>query len=557
MAGIFRQLWHLFRHNRSTIPDTFSLGDRRPYGPDAEKPEPSDGLSPRLEENLARLRAIFVSPTNVDLIIRRFTLGSSHRQAFIAYLDGMTDRNAANFGILQPLMYLASAAIGGSGEQLTMDYVEQALLPGNQIKRVRTYTNLTQEIVGGSSVVVIDGLDQAVSVETKGWEHRTISEPKSESVVRGPQEGFVETLRPNTAAIRRQMRAPNLVTEIFTVGARSRADVALMYLYGVANPKLVKEVRRRVQAIGDKIDFVNDTGTLEQLIEDHPRALVPQTIATERPDRCAAFLNEGHVVLVMGTSPFALIIPATFTMFIHTAEDYYLRWPYGSFVRGVRFFAGFIALLLPAIYIAIVNYHQEMLPTDLLLAIATARENVPFPAIVEVLIMEGSFELIREAGVRIPSVIGPTLGIVGALILGQAAVAASIVSPILIIIVAVTALSSFAVPNYSAAFSLRVLRFVFIILAAFLGFFGMAFGITALSVHLVSLKSFGVPFMSPIAPYRPGNTDRVSRPSIFRQPYRPWYLRPMDTIRQRLSIRNWSPDGTYQPETEKEGGCQS
>lgn len=208
----------------------------------------------------------------------------------------------------------------------------------------------------------------------------------------------------------------------------------------------------------------------------------------------------------------------------------------------VRFAAGFIALLLPAFYIAVVNFHREMIPTDLLLAIAATREAVPFPALVEVLIMEGSFELIREAGVRIPSVIGPTIGIVGALILGQAAVAASIVSPILIIIVALTALSSFAVPNYSAAFSLRVLRFVFILLAAFLGFYGMAFGVMALSIHLVSLKSFGVPFMSPVAPYRSANRDRIARPAIFGQRYRPWYLRPLDAIREKNTIRTWSPE---------------
>ncbi|MGE5599565.1 MAG: spore germination protein, partial [Bacteroidota bacterium] len=372
--------------------------------------------------------------------------------------------------------------------------------------------------------------------------HRTIGMPLTENVVRGPQEGFVETLRANTAAIRRHLRAPSLVTELLTVGARNRADVAVMYLHDVANPKLVGEVKRRIEAVGRRVDFVNDSGTLEQLLEDHPRALVPQTLATERPDRCAAFLNEGHVVVLLATSPYALIIPTTFTMFIHTPEDYYLRWPYGTFVRVVRFFAGFVALLLPAFYVAVVNYHREMIPTDLLLAIAATRENVPFPALVEVIIMEGSFELIREAGVRIPSVIGPTIGIVGALILGQAAVAASIVSPILIIIVALTALSSFAVPNYSAAFSLRVLRFVFILLAAVLGFYGLAFGVMALSIHLVSLKSFGVPFMSPIAPYRRPNRDRIARPAVFAQRYRPWQLRPLDLIREEDIIRTWSPE---------------
>jgi len=502
---------------------------------------------------LARLRAFFVSPTNVDLVIREFELARPKRPAFLAYLEGMTDRNAVSFSILQPLMYLAGICSDPSDSMSNLDPLMQTLLPGTQVKRVRSFSEGVQEILGGSTLLFVDGAAVALSIETKGWEHRAMDTPRTESVVRGPQEGFIETLRANTAAIRRHLRSPGLVTEIMRVGTRSRTDVAVMYLYDVANPKLVTEVKRRVQSIGDKIDYVSDSGALEQLLEDHPHALVPQALATERPDRCAAFLAEGHVVLLVGPSPYALIVPATFTMFIHTAEDYYLRWPYATFVRLVRFFAAFVALLLPALYIAVVNYHQEMIPTELLLAIAASREKVPFPAIVEVLIMEASFELIREAGVRIPSVIGPTLGIVGALILGQAAVAASIVSPILIIVVAVTALSSFAIPNYSAAFSLRVLRFVFIMLAAVLGFFGVAFGVMALSIHLVSLKSFGVPFMSPISPYRADNRDRVDRPAIFAQRYRPWYLRPLDVIRQARSLRDWSPDSQSKQGNKEDG----
>lgn len=544
MAGILRWLWKLIRHDRSSIGHTFSLGDRTPFGPRPKKDrsERGDRLSDRIDDNLARLRAIFVSPTNEDLVIREFTLAPAGQRAFLAYFDGMTDRNATNYGILQPLMFLAAGAVPDERKRFNAAEVERALLPGNQTKRVKTFDEAAQEVSAGNTVLFLDGAAEAVSVETKGFEHRTIGMPRTENVVRGPQEGFVETLRANTAAIRRHLRAPSLVTELLTVGARNRADVAVMYLHDVANPKLVGEVKRRIEAVGRRVDFVNDSGTLEQLLEDHPRALVPQTLATERPDRCAAFLNEGHVVVLLATSPYALIIPATFAMFIHTPEDYYLRWPYGTFVRVVRFFAGFVALLLPAFYIAVVNYHREMIPTDLLLAIAATRENVPFPALVEVIIMEGSFELIREAGVRIPSVIGPTIGIVGALILGQAAVAASIVSPILIIIVALTALSSFAVPNYSAAFSLRVLRFVFILLAAVLGFYGLAFGVMALSIHLVSLKSFGVPFMSPVAPYRRPNRDRIARPAVFAQRYRPWQLRPLDLIREEDIIRTWSPE---------------
>lgn len=528
----------MIRRNRSKIGESFSLGDREPFGPRAKEPQVLEQSIPRRIENaLALIKAAFVAPPNKDLVAREFKI-SGGQKAFLAYLEGMTDRQTINLGILQPLMVLAQEA---KEDGYNLDELETRLLPGNQTKQLAALSEAVDEILAGNSVLFLDGSERALSIETKGWEHRTMSTPQTEQVVRGPQEGLVETLRVNTSAIRRHLKASSLVTELFSVGARSKMDVALMYLYDVVQPKLVAEVRRRITAIGDKIDFINDSGGLEQLIEDHPRALVPQVIATERPDRCAAFLNEGNVVVLVATSPYALIIPATFTIFLHSPEDYYLRWPFGTFARIFRFLAAFVALLLPAFYVAIVNYHQEMIPTDLLLAIAAARENVPFPAIAEVLIMEGSFELIREAGIRIPSVIGPTIGIVGALILGQAAVSASIVSPLLIIIVAITALSSFVIPNYNAAFTLRVLRFVFILLAAVLGFFGVAFGLMAFSIHLASLKSFGVPFMSPIAPYRPENKDRIGRPSLYKQKYRPWYLRPLDPIRSR-PIRLWSPE---------------
>lgn len=312
-----------------------------------------------------------------------------------------------------------------------------------------------------------------------------------------------------------------------------------MYIKDIANPQLVAEVKYRIQSIAEATDYISETGVLEEYIEDHPRSLIPQTLSTERPDRLAAHIREGYVGIVMANSPYSLAVPATFAIFLHTAEDFYLRWPFGNFLRILRAASILIALLLPAIYIAIVNYHQEMIPTDLLLAITAARETVPFPSLVEILFMEFSFELIREAGIRIPSVIGPTIGIVGALILGQAAVSASIVSPILIIVVAITALGSFVVPNYNASFTIRLLRFAFTLLGGFLGFFGIAFGIFIMTLHVATLTSFGVPFLTPIAPYRSKSNDRVIRPLNFNQPYRPYYLRPLDWIRQQKVARPW------------------
>ncbi len=514
----------------------FSLGNDSWKRPEPEKPKP-EPLFKDLEKNQSLLEKIFELPANKDIVVRDFLIPSLDRKALIIYIDGLTDRNTQNFAVLQPLMLLGPEEAVNGKDPISIVYTK--LVPGHQIQKTDNLKEVIDGVLDGSSVLLIDGSDHALIIETKGWEHRGVDRPNNEPVVRGPQEAFVESFRANTASVRRYVKDPKLVTEIFRVGKRSRTLVAVMYVKDITNPKLVEEVKYRIQSISETVDFIPETGTLEEYLEDHPKSLIPQMLSTERPDRLGAYIREGHVGVVMANSPFSLVIPTTFTIFLHSAEDYYLRWPFGNFLRFIRSIAIFISLMLPAIYIAVVNYHQEMIPTDLLLAMTAAREAVPFPALAEILFMEFAFELIREAGVRIPSVIGPTIGIVGALILGQAAVAASVVSPILIIVIAITALASFVVPNYNASFSVRLLRFLFIILAGFLGFFGIAFGVFLLILHATTITSFGVPFMTPIAPYKPKNKDRVIRPRTYDQPYRPIYLRPLDWIRQEKTPRRW------------------
>lgn len=514
----------------------FSLGNESWDRPEPNKPKP-EPLCKDLGKNQQLLEKVFELPANQDIVVRDFLIPSLNKKALIIYIDGLSDRNTQSFAVLQPLMVLASDETDGGKDPIAIAY--DKLVPGHQIQKTKYVKDVVDGVLDGSSALLIDGSDQALVIETKGWEHRGVDRPSNEPVVRGPQEAFVESFRANTASVRRYVKDPKLVTEIFRVGRRSRTLVAIMYVKDIANPNLVEEVKYRIESIAEAVDYIPETGTLEEYLEDHPKSLIPQMLSTERPDRLGAFIREGHVGIVMANSPFSLVIPTTFTIFLHSAEDYYLRWPFGNFVRLIRAAAIFIALMMPATYIAIVNYHQEMIPPDLLMAMTAAREAVPFPALVEILFMEFSFELIREAGVRIPSVIGPTIGIVGALILGQAAVSASIVSPILIIIIAITALASFVVPNYNASFSVRILRFLFIILAGFLGFFGTACGVFLLILHLANLNSFGIPFMTPIAPYKPKNKDRVIRPRGYDQPYRPIYLRPLDWIRQEKTPRKW------------------
>ncbi|MFC4767639.1 spore germination protein [Effusibacillus consociatus] len=506
--------------------------------PSQNQPIP-DELSDRLQENRDTVETIFHLPKNADVIIRDFVISRTEPiKAFAVFLEGVSSKETINSFILQPLMLLADVPPDNEMKD-RLKTVKEKLLPGNQVMEYDKWEEVKKNILSGSTAVFIDGVEKALIIETKGWEQRGVGETKTETVVRGPHDAFTENLRANTGLVRARLRTEKLITEMMQVGQLAPTDVAVMYIDGIANPKLVAEVKKRIKAV--KVDFLQDSGTLEQFIEDQPVGLVPKMMATERPDRVAASLSEGFIAVFVGQSPYVLILPTMIWSLLHTAEDAFLRYPFGSLLRLIRFVSFGTALLLPAFYIAITNYHPEMIPTDLMLAIAAARERVPFPVVLEVLMMELALELIREAGIRIPNVIGPTIGIVGALILGQAAVQAGIISPLLVIVVAVTALSAFSLPNYSFSFAIRLLRFVFIFIAAIWGFYGITLGIMGLLMNWACMKSFGVPMLSPVAPFKPSSPDIVLRAPAFLQEKRPSAIRPMDTKRQRDFTRPWDP----------------
>lgn len=540
----------------STMEDTFSLGERPPLvtpgeaarpgrrrrrpgqGP-SEPPPGGEPLATSLADNRRRLEAAFNIPPNVDMVVRPFTIGTRPPlKALAAYMQGLAKRDIINNAILTSLMQLAHLDPTPLDRRQFVEEIASRWLPGNEVKILTTWPQVIDEIIFGATVVLVEGSDRALAVETRGWDYRSVEEPQSEMLVRGPHEGFVENFRTNTGLVRKMLRSERLVTEMTTVGRLGKAFLAIMYVEGLANPKLINEVRRRVATI--EVDCVADTGILEQLIEDYPLAFMPSMLATQRPDRVAAHLGEGHVALLLDSSPYALVMPTTFFTLVHSPEDHYLRWPFGAFMRVIRMGAFFIALTLPALYVAITNYHHEMIPTELMLSIAAAREIVPFPTAMEVFLMEGAFELIREAGLRVPTVIGPTIGIVGALILGQAAVQAGIISPLLVIVVALTALGSFGIPDYGLQFGVRISRFLFILAGSALGFLGIAAGLVVLALHLASLKSFGVPVLSPRAPYRKSR-DVILRGPIYQDEERPAYLRPLEPRRQAEITRPWWP----------------
>ena len=489
----------------------------------------------KLQVNLRNIEFEFNSPTNQDVVIREFKV-LQQSNAFIVYIDGMADNNTINDYVLRQLLEKRSPE--NDIETDMVDYVANNLLATNQIVKESEYKEIIKQVLNGLTALFIEDCDQCILIESRGFEKRSVSTPLTEAVVRGPQEAFIENLRTNITLVRRIIRNKNLVTEMLPVGKENNMTCAIVYMNQIANPKIVEEVKRRIRSID--IDFVSTDGALDQLIEDHPYALFPQKLSTERPDRTASFLMEGKVAIICDGTPFASVVPVTFFHMFHTSEDYSLRWQAGTFLRMLRLIAGTLAVLLPGLYVALILYHQEMIPTELLVSLIKARENVPFPLIIELLLMEMSWELIREAGVRVPSVVGQTLGIIGGIILGQAAVAAGLVSPILIIVIAIAGLGNFAIPNFDLSFGIRILRFAFILLGAIAGFYGIAVGVFIFGGLACSMKSFGVPYFSPVAPKTKGSPDLTLRMPTWLQKTRPDAINPQDRQRAGKVVRGWT-----------------
>lgn len=494
-------------------------------------------ISTSLEENQKIIEERYNLPRNKDVVIRKLMIpGEPVIKAMLIFMDGLVDKKIVTVSILQPLMLMRNDCLGYGGEDFVTQIIEQ-FLPSGQAARVVSFKEVEHAINTGDAALFFDGIDEVVTLETKGFEHRGIDRPTTEQSVRGSQNSFNEVLRVNTALIRTMLHTTDLVTEMIPVGLRGETNCAVMYLESVANKELVREVKRRI--VGINADVITDSGVLENFIVDFPRNPFPQTLSTERPDRIVTNLAEGRVAIFLDGNPFGQIVPISFFTLLHAADDYSLNLYYANMLRIVRLLGAFLSLLLPALYLAISTFHQEAIPTDLLLSIISARSSVPFPTIVEILLMEVSFELIREGGLRIPGILGSTIGIVGALILGQAAVAAKIASPIMVIVIAVTGLASYSIPDYRLASALRLLRLVFIGLAFFMGLVGIATGFMVLITVLCSMKSFGMPYMAPLAPKTMPDGDLIFRIPVYKQQRRPDEVNSQDDQRQGQVSRKW------------------
>lgn len=456
-------------------------------------------------------------PENEDVILKKSSV--SGIDICLIYIEGMADEKLIGEFVLHALK--SDEIPSSKASDPLLDVLNRLELP--QSKRVELFSDIVQQIISGMTCLLVDGSCEALMLETRNYPHRSVDQPTNESVVNGPHEAFNEHLRTNISLVRRYVQSPNLISEKMTVGVGVPTQVAVLYLKGVAGDASLREVRRRLKCI--TASSVKGSGELQQLIEDHPFALLPQMLQTERPDRAASCLEDGQTVLLVENSPYALVAPITLFHLLHAPDDSFLRWQYGTALRIIRILGMIVSLTLPSIYIAVTLYHSHLIPMPLLTSIAESRANVPFPIVAEVLFMEFSFYLLNEAGLRTPSQIGSAFGIVGALILGQAAVSASIISPILIIIIALTGLGNYVIPNYSLGIGLILYRLALILLSAALGLYGLVIGLFLILTRLCALKSFGVDYLAPIAPTRRHNPDLLLRMPLWLQKGTSFYAR--------------------------------
>lgn len=397
------------------------------------------------------------------------------------------------------------------------EYIKDNALGITDVKELKDLDEVIMGIMIGDGVVLIDGYDKAIKIKSKGYPMMGVGESNMEKVMRGSREGFADALKANTALVRKRIRSDKFKVKEKIIGDLSNTTVAIAYVEGVARESVINEVNERLSNLN--VEGLTDTGIIEQLTEESELSPFPQYQTTERPDKAAMEIMNGRVALFVDNTPVALLLPTSYGSFFQTADDYYNRFQIVSFARMIRYVAAIIAMTFPAFYLAAITYHPEILPTSLVMTLQWARVNVPFPAFIEVVIMELAFELLREAGVRIPGPMGSTIGIVGGLIIGQAAVTAGVVSPIIVIVVAVTALASFAIPNDELASAFRILKYFSIVLAAFYGFFGIIVASLFVVGHLCRLKSFGFPYMMPYVA-SDVNKNRDLKDSIVRYPMR-------------------------------------
>ena len=454
-----------------------------------------------------------------DILIRPMKLGQDRKiDCLMVYIEVAVSN-----------MMLDDSAIGKminhfweSSPEEIQEFMKHNSLGVADVKKLDFMEDAFAALLAGNAVFFADGYDKAMKISSKGYPNMGVSEVQSEKVIRGSREGFTDSVKVNSALVRKRIRDTRLKVEEYFMGVRSHTLIQILYMEDLVREELLEEVKERLENY--EIDGILDTGMLEQLTEESWISPFPQYQTTERPDRAAQEILNGKIVMFCDNSPSGLILPSTFQGFMESSEDWYNRFEMTSFLRVLRYFAMLVATLLPGLYLSVIRFHTQILPENLILSFAEARAGVPFSSIVELVLLELSFELIREAGVRIPGQLGNTIGIVGGLIIGQSAVTANIVSPIVVIIVALTALGSMAIPNEEFASAFRILKYGFLFLGGYLGIFGIVIGIYVVMAHLGGLLSFGVPYL---VSFVKDGAGKAAGTRILRLPFRKRTLRPL------------------------------
>ena len=471
-----------------------------------------------------------------DILIRPMRLGDEHKvDCLMVYIEVAVSN-----------MMLDDSAIGKMinhfweiPPEKIPEFMQNNSLGIADVQKLNDMNEVFGAILSGNAVFFIDGYDKAMKISSRGYPNMGVSEAESEKVLRGSREGFSDSVKTNSALVRKRLRDTRMKVEEYQMGVRSNTVLQILYIDDLVHEELLEQIKERIEEY--EIDGVLDSGMLEQLTEEPWYSPFPQYQVTERPDRAALELLNGKVVLLCDNSPSALILPGSFSGFMESSEDWYNRFEMASFLRILRYVALAAATLLPGLYLAVIRFHTQILPTNMLLSFAQAREGVPFSSIAELVLLELSFELIREAGVRIPGALGNAMGIVGGLIVGSAAVEANLVSPIVVMVVAITALGSLAIPNEEFASAFRMLKYFFLFLGGYLGIFGIVTGVYLTVSHLAGLLSFGVPYLTPFVKQ---STDNGTGSKIVRVPFkkrwrRPSYARQNERVRlQKIRDKN-------------------
>lgn len=498
---------------------------------DSWKPLSEGVLTGDFQKDLELIRSGAHAEESEDVLLHDFrVLG---RKAVLLYVDGLSDDEKMQRFVLSPCQQAAPLPPDTELEE----YLSQSVLQIVSVQKTCRLSALLTRVFGGDAALIVEGVIGALICDVKGFAKRGLGEPINETVIMGPHEGFTESLRDNVVLVRRLMRSPALISESLSVGSKIGTKLCLMYVDGVAQAENVEEMRRRIR--GCNVDYVSSLGMLEQLIEDQPYSLLPQVLTTERPDRAVSFLEEGQLVLLMENAPAAIAMPVGLLQLYHAPDDTALRWQYGTFLRVLRLAGILLSLLLPAIYVSLTMFHPEGMSLPLLTSVIESQSRVPLSLFTSMLLMLLVFSLINEAGARVPGVMGGSLSIVSGLILGQAAVEADMFSPLLIIVVAISGLGSYAVPSFPLTMALRISQFFLVVACGMAGYLGLVLGCFFLLMRVSGLTSLNHPYFAPVAPRRPANPDAMLRLPIWRQRLRGYFANPYALYRSQGPMRAW------------------